>query len=256
MTQLPIIHSERPEYDWVGKLKAMRDAYEADVQAEPERAGRDAALLDIWLVYHSLRLRGTEVAIEEVEAARMTDAGDVALAVSGALAAVARIRAAAAAHEELAPALLVELNGLVDPVGGGRLRTGPPVAVYQGHEAPGPEALDRLLENATSWFTAVSFTGEFHPVEQAALALIRICDIQPFPTNNEMTARIAVSLFLLEAGWPPLIVRDEYELEYRKAVIHAMHLDTRLVVELIAKCVARAYDELMHWGIDSVVSGQ
>ena len=34
----------------------------------------------------------------------------------------------------------------------------------------------------------------------------------------------------------------------------AMHLDTRLIVELIAKCIARTYDELMGWGIHSVVS--
>jgi Fic family protein len=250
MTQLPVIHSDRPAYDWVNRLRAMRDAYEA----APARADHDAVRLDAWLVYHSLRLRGSEVTLEEVEGARAGDTAGAAPAVVSALAAVARVRAAAAAGEDLTPGLLVELNGLVDPKAGGKLRDGPPVIVYQGHEPPGPEAVPALLGNAAEWFVADSFVGEFHPVEQAALALVRICDIQPFPSNNEMTARLAVSLFPLRAGWPPIIVRDDYELEYRKAVLHAIHMDTSHLVELLARCVAKAYDELMGWGIDAALN--
>jgi len=251
MTQLPVIHSDRPAYDWVNRLRAMRTSYEAAIAESPERAARDDARFDTWLVYHSLRLRGAEITVEEVEGARAGDGAHAA--VVHALAAVARVREAAAENATLTPELLLEINGLVDPETGGRLRAGAPIAVYQGHEPPGPEALPNLLANAAEWFSAASFVGEFHPVEQAALALVRICDIQPFPTNNELTARLAVSLFPLRAGWPPIIVRDEYELEYRKAILHAIHLDTRLVVELLAKCVARAYDDVMGWGIDSVL---
>jgi Fic family protein len=254
MTQLPVIHSDRPAYDWVNRLQAMREAYEAAVAVAPERAARDAAQLDAWLVYHSLRLRGSDVTAEEVEAARAGDTAGAHPAVAGALAAVARVRGAAVSGEDLTPELLVELNGLVDSHSGGRLREGAPVAVYQGHVPPGPEALPKLLENAAEWFMAASFVGEFHPVEQAALALIRICDIQPFPSNNEMTARLAVSLFPLRAGWPPVIVREEYEIEYRKAILHAIHLDTGHAVELLARCVARAYDGLMGWGIEAALA--
>jgi Fic family protein len=256
MTQLPVIHSDRPAYDWVNRLQAMREAYEAALAvspASPDRAAHDAVRFDAWLVYHSLRLRGSDVTLDEVEGARAGDVTPVP-AIVDALAAVARVRAAAVAGEELTPALLVELNGLVDPRGGGKLREGPPVIVYQGHEPPGPGAVPALLENAAEWFVAGSFVGEFHPVEQAALALVRICDIQPFPSNNEMTARIAVSLFPLRAGWPPIIVRDEYERDYRKAILHAIHMDTRHLVELLAKCVAKAYDEAMGWGIDATLN--
>jgi hypothetical protein len=253
MAQLPIIHSGAPEYSWVDRLRAMREAYEAARERTPERATSDEALLDAWLVFHSLRLKGTPVRLEEVEAARADYPAEVVPAIAGALAAVARVRVAAAAGEELTPGLLLELNGLVDPETGGRLRAGPPLAVYQGHESPGPEALDRLIENAAGWFTAESFTGEFHPVEQAALALVRICDLQPFPSNNEMTARIGATLFTLRAGWPPIIVREEFEAEYRKAILHAIHLDTHLLVELLARCVARAYDDLLNWNIHALV---
>jgi Fic family protein len=180
----------------------------------------------------------------------------VAPDVAGALASVARVRAAAAAGESLTPALLLELNGLVDPENGGRLRGGPPLAVYEGHTPPGPEALERLLENAAEWFTAESFTTEFHPVEQAALALVRVCDLQPFPSNNEMTARVAASLFTLRAGWPPVVVREEFEADYRKAILHGLHLDTKPVVELLARCIARVYDELLGWNVHKLVDDQ
>ena len=162
MAELPIIHSKAPEYGWVDRLQAMRSAYEAATAADPERVVRDQARLDAWLVFHSLRLKGIEVKLEEVEAARAGSQAEAAPAVAGAIAAVARVRAAAEAGENLTPDLLLELNGLLEPATGGRLRTGPPLAVYRGHESPGPAALDRLLENAAGWFTAQSFTGEFH----------------------------------------------------------------------------------------------
>ena len=111
--------------------------------------------------------------------------------------------------------------------------------------------ISSLVENAADWFTAPSFTGDFHPVEQAALALVRICDLQPFPSNNELTARISASIFTLRAGWPPVVVHHELEAEYRDAVLHAMHMDTQPIVELLAKCVELSFADL---GI--VVSGQ
>jgi Fic family protein len=243
MAELPILHSKRAAYDWVERLGTLREAYERTLEAEPERAARDARWLDVSLVYHSLRLRGLDLLREEVE--------DGAAEARGALAAAARVREAAAAGATLTADLLVELNGLVDPERGGRLRNTQPVAAYRGHEAPGPEALAPLLENAADWFTAPSFTGDFHPVEQAALALVRICDLQPFPSNNELTARVAASVFTLRAGWPPIVVHHELEAEYRDAVLHAMHMDTQPIVELLAKCVELSYADL---GI--VVSGQ
>ena len=231
MAELPILHSKRAAYDWVARLDALRATYTAAIEADPEKAARDAEWLDVAVVYHSLRMKGEEVTRDRA-------------ASSPALAAVRRVREAAAGGATLTPDLLVELNGLVDPDRGGKLREGPPVAAYQGHTAPGPEALGVLLENAADWFTAESFTADFHPVEQAALALIRICDLQPFPSNNELTARLAVSLFTLRAGWPPVVIHHELEEEYRKAILHAMHMDTQPVVDLLARCVELTYVDI------------
>ena len=236
MAELPILHSKRAVYDWVERLAALRAAYERATAEDPERAARDARWLDTSLVYHSLRLRGLDLLREEVE--------DGAPEAAGALAAVARVREAAARGATLTPDLLVELNGLVDPERGGRLREGPPVAAYRGHESPGAEALPVLLENAADWFTAPSFADDFHPVEQAALALVRVCDLQPFPSNNELTARVAASLFTLRAGWPPVVVHHELEQEYRAAVLHAVHMDTQPIVDLLAKCVELSFADL------------
>lgn len=236
MAELPILHSNRAAYDWVERLQTLRAAYEEAVAANPERAERDARWLDVSLVYHSLKLKGLDITRDEVEA------GDARA--RGALDAIARVRDAAVAGALLTPDLLLELNGLIDPVRGGVLRSGPPLPAYQGHTAPDAAALGPLLENASGWFTAPSFIADFHPIEQAALAMIRICDLQPFPTNNELTARVAASLFTLRSGWPPVVVHYELEAEYRKAILHAMHMDTEPIVELLAKCVELTYGDL------------
>jgi len=154
------------------------------------------------------------------------------------------VREVAAVGGALTRELAIELNGLVEPTRGGHLRHGAPVAAYRDHTAPAPEALGPLLDNAAEWFMAPSFVGDFHPVEQAALALTRICDLQPFPASNELTARIAVSLFTLRAGFPPVVVHHELEPEYRDAILHAIHLDTQPLVELLARCVELSYADL------------
>lgn len=243
MAELPILHSKRAVYDWVERLRVYQEAYEREISVDPERAERDAEGLDAQLVYNSLRLKGVEIDLDAVLAARRgADATDAAT--SGALQAIARVRTALHTGEAMTPELLLEINGLLDTERGGRLRSTPPVAAYQGHSAPGPEALDRLLVNAAEWFTVQSFVDDFHPVEQSALALIRICDLQPFPTNNELTARIAASFFTLRAGLPPVIVHYDLEQDYRKAILHAMHMDTQLIVDLLARCVEMAFADL------------
>ncbi len=234
MADLPILHSHHPTNEWIERLTALRDAYAAG--ADDEKRARDERWLDESVVYHSLRLKGVEISRHDVETGADSAAGP--------LSAVRRVRSAAESNEALTPSLLIELNGLVDPVTGGRLRDGAPVAAYRGHSAPPAEMLGPLLENAAEWFTAPSFDGDFHPVEQAALALARISDLQPFPTNNELTARIAASLFTVRAGFPPVIVHHELEAEYRSALVHAVHMDTQPIVELLAKCVELAYSDV------------
>lgn len=246
MAELPIMHAHRAVYDWVARLATLRSSYESACAVDPARVDRDAEWLDASLVFHALKLKGVDVHIDEVRAARhaapdgIGPAGDV----ENALAALARVREFAFSKAALTAAAITEINGLLDPVAGGRLRTGAPVAAYLGHSSPGPDVLPVLLDNATDWFTADSFNGDFHPVEQAALALIRICDLQPFPANNELTARLSASVFTLREGWPPVVVHHELEADYRKAILHAMHMDTQPVVDLLAKCAELTYADL------------
>ncbi len=243
MAELPIMHAHRPVYDWVGRLKLLRSSYDAECSTDPSRADRDAEWLDASLVFHALRLKGVDVIIDDVREAQRSPSG-ASPDVANALAALAHVRALATTRAPLDAAAIAAINRMLDPGSGGRLRTGAPVAAYHGHSAPGPDVLPHLLDNATDWFTADSFNADFHPVEQSALALIRICDLQPFPANNELTARLAASVFTLRDGWPPVVVHNELEAEYRKAVLHAMHMDTQPIVDLLAKCVELTYADL------------
>lgn len=237
------MHSQRAVYDWVGRLKSLRASYEALCAAEPDRVARDDEWLDASLVYHALKLKGAEVEFETVQAARRLPSTSPG-AVASALDALAHVRSLGAARSLLSVAGISEIHARLDPDGCGRLRTIGPVAAYAGHSAPGPDVLPILLENAAEWFTADSFLTDFHPVEQAALALVRICDLQPFPSNNELTARLAASVFTLREGWPPVVIHHELEAEYRKAVLHAVHMDTQPIVDLLAKCVELTFADL------------
>ena len=64
------------------------------------------------------------------------------------------------------------------------------------------EHLPLIVENACRWFAMESF-AELNPIEQAAIALLRIAEIAPFERDNQQTALLAASLFTLRQGLPP-----------------------------------------------------
>ncbi len=238
MTQLPIVHSQRPSYEWKERLAALRQQYEQALAVEPARWGRDTAWLAASAAVHNLRLRGLEISLQDVQSAQPP--AQAALVLRG----VERVQHAARAREPFNTRLLCEVHSLIEPQGG-LLRDGAPVAAYRGHTPPPAEALPALLDNAAAWFEAPSFSNDFHPVEQAALVMLRICDLQPFPSANELSARLVASLFTLRDGWPLLVVHSALEQEYRSALVHALHMDTAPLVELLAQAVELTYRDLV-----------
>src|SRR5262249_56123813 len=85
---------------------------------------------------------------------------------------------------------------------------------------PPPEHLPALLESACRWYTADSF-AELNPIEQAALVLLRLIEIQPFEEKNEQTSLVAAGLFTLRSDLPPLVIKAEMNAEYLVALDEA-----------------------------------
>jgi hypothetical protein len=116
------------------------------------------------------------------------------------------------------------------------LRTGDLEPIVTGHDPVPAIILPKILDNALDWFRTQSF-NEIHPVEQAALVLLRLCDLQPFPSHNLDSAVIASSFYTMRAGLPPVVlpVGDELRPRFDAALEAAFRMLTQPLVEAIAE---------------------
>jgi hypothetical protein len=103
------------------------------------------------------------------------------------------------------------------------------------------EHLPLIVENACRWFAMDSF-AELNPVEQAAIALLRLVELVPFEQNNQRNSLIAASLFTLRKGLPPIIVRPEQQEAYLAAVNEGLRMNTQPMVELVAQAIEQTLD--------------
>jgi Fic family protein len=137
---------------------------------------------------------------------------------------------------------LQAINGVLlnDAAGSGILRTIDGRKRSEYHDPAPAVILPRLVENALDWFETQSFS-EIHPVEQAAVVLLRLTDLQPFDQLNEETAFLAGSLFLQRASLPPLIVEADAATmsEYSTALEAAFRMLTQPLVEFLSKTLIR-----------------
>ena len=138
------------------------------------------------------------------------------------------------------PADLRQIHSRLMGQPAGRLsgyRQTPPAPLLEGHDPPDWELVPPLVENALEWCQADSF-GEMHEVEQAALVLLKLTDIQPFDRHNGKTLRLFSNFFLLRAGYPPAVIRSELAERYALALQKALCFETGPLVELLTESVA------------------
>jgi prophage maintenance system killer protein len=106
------------------------------------------------------------------------------------------------------------------------------------------EHLPMIVENACRWFAMDSF-GELNPVEQAAIALLRLVELAPFAQHNQRTALLAASLFTLRSGLPPIAIRAQQSQAYFAAVQQGLRMNTEPMVELVAVAIEHTLDEML-----------
>ena len=116
-------------------------------------------------------------------------------------------------------------------------RQAPAAPLVEGHDPAEPELVSDLVDTALQWCQADSF-GEMHEVEQAALVLLKLTDIQPFDRQNGKTLRLFSNFFLVRAGYPPAVIRSELAGQYRLALQKALCYQTGPLVELLTESVA------------------
>lgn len=113
---------------------------------------------------------------------------------------------------------LLELHRLIlqkiDDTNAGRYRS---VAVrIAGSRAvmPNPMKVPHLMDEFMTWLTKI----QGHELMIAADAHFRLVSIHPFVDGNGRTARLLMNLLLLQAGFPPAIIRKEDRKRYIDSV--------------------------------------
>ncbi|MFM8394093.1 MAG: hypothetical protein ACKOB4_09235, partial [Acidobacteriota bacterium] len=123
----------------------------------------------------------------------------------------------------------------------GLLRVGPPPLLSELHDPAPAVMLPRLLDLAFDWFTTEGF-AELHPLEQATLVYLRLLDLSPFASENQLTALVAAGFHTRRGGFPALIAplsrpeepADPEEARYRQALEAAFRMLTQPLVEYFA----------------------
>ena len=116
-------------------------------------------------------------------------------------------------------------------------RQAPAAPLLESHDPAEPELVPELVDTALQWCQADSF-GEMHEVEQAALVLLKLTDIQPFDRQNGKTLRLFSNFSLVRAGYPPAVIRSELAGQYSAALQKALCYQTGPLVELLTESVA------------------
>lgn len=132
-----------------------------------------------------------------------------------------------------------KLLGHVEPEISGRYRTH---QVYVGNFVPPkPEELPELMADLVKWLNSPEAWG-LHPIEYAAIAHYRLVYIHPFVDGNGRTSRLLMNLRLIQAGYPPVIIKVQDRFKYYDALETANSGDIRPFIRFIAQCTEVSLD--------------
>ena len=219
---LPIAGSSftRPINDWINLVNQKKTELESLLEARALE--KEAA---VWMESEFSR-----IALAGIETTERSSS----IAEAGVIASLLEIKGAIASHGKhapLTPDLLLRVNDLLS----GASATS---AAWAGMRA------ERSIAMACDWFSADSF-NELHATEQAATVLIRLSEIQAFERVNHLTSVIGASLFTMRAGLPPTMIPPETEASLQSAIAEAKRMNTRPMVELIARTTEIALGSLI-----------
>ena len=132
--------------------------------------------------------------------------------------------------------------GFVNPVEAGQFRAS---QVYVGdHIPPPPTDVENLMEDFDEWLCSRE-ASMLHPIELASLSHYKLVYIHPFIDGNGRTARLLMNLFLMQAGYPPVIIKKEQRFQYYEYLQQANLGDVRPFIRFVARCTENTLDEYL-----------
>ena len=85
-------------------------------------------------------------------------------------------------------------------------------------EYASPEETPALMTDLVDWYNKAEQSGEYSPVELAALFHYRYIRIHPFEDGNGRIARMLVNYILARHNWPMIVVRTRNKQKYLEAL--------------------------------------
>ena len=85
-------------------------------------------------------------------------------------------------------------------------------------EYASPEETSALMTDLVDWFNQAEASGEYDPIELAALFHYRYIRIHPFEDGNGRIARLLVNFILARHGYPMVVVRSRKKKDYLEAL--------------------------------------
>ncbi len=85
-------------------------------------------------------------------------------------------------------------------------------------EYASPEETPALMTSLVDWYNDAEKSGQYTPVELAALFHYRYIRIHPFEDGNGRIARLMVNYILARHDWPMIVVRSRNKHEYLEAL--------------------------------------
>lgn len=133
--------------------------------------------------------------------------------------------------------------GYADPTEAGVFRR---TQVFVGaHVPPRPSEVSLLMQDFVQWMNTKEAL-EMHPVDYAALAHHKLAFIHPFVDGNGRMARLLMNLILMQAGFPPVIIRKQDRQEYYEYLKLADEGDARPLKRFIAQCTEQTLDVYLY----------
>lgn len=246
-TSPPILFT-RPANEWFNRVSQKHRQMAALEPSTEEREDINRHVAAEF-VYSTLRLARLNVEREKVAefAARPTDLmglGEDELIIVALLESLREVEAEVESFgltAQLEPDVLIRLH---NPLGGVEVFRKTAGDINRPFKPTPPDHLPAAIENACRWFAADSF-AELNPVEQAAIAYLRLVELQPFERDSDTTALVAASLFTMRSGLPPIVIKPEMEQAYRAALGEGIRMNTRPMVELMAEAIERTLAEMV-----------
>lgn len=122
----------------------------------------------------------------------------------------------------------------------GKYRTSNVLITGTEHKPPEAIEVPGLMHELIDW-TRKEKT-KLHPIELSAILHHKLVHIHPFFDGNGRTARLAMNVFLLQDGYPLVIILKNDRKKYYRVLASADKRDCDPLVKFIAQAVERSLD--------------